>query len=120
MMRTLIRHSTVQREAMKQMTRAINDVEPPPLQVTEEGGVLLSELRNGLKGMDEGRANVRRFDAILIADHFITISKVEVVAGWHETLPCFPYKDRMASKCSNYLSKSPLREGILSESMPQP
>jgi hypothetical protein len=87
---------------MKQMTRAINDVEPPPLQVTQDGGILLSELRNGFKGMDEGRANVRRFDAILIADHFITIGEVEVVAGWHEKRPCFPYKDRMASKRSDY------------------
>jgi hypothetical protein len=69
--------------------------------------------------MDEGGANVRRFDAILITDHFITIGEVEVVARRHEKLPCFPYKDRMASRCSNYLSKSPLREGILSESLPQ-
>src|SRR5829696_3343341 len=104
---TLIWRSTVQREAVNQMARSIHDVEPPPLQVTQDGRVLLSELRNGLIGMDEGRANVRRFDAILIADHFITISEVEVVAGWHEKLPCFSYKDRMASKCSNYLSKLP-------------
>jgi hypothetical protein len=85
MMRTLI-----QREAVNQMARTINDVEPPPLQVTQVRGVLLSEFRNGLKGLDEGRADVRRFDAVLIADHFITIGEVEVVAGWHEKLPCFP------------------------------
>ena len=119
MMRTLIQRSTIQREAVNQMARTIDDVEPPPLQVTQDGGILLSELRNGLKGMDEGRADVRRFDAILIADHFITISEVEIVAGRHEKLPCFPLKSRMASKCSNYLSKSPLRKGVLSKSMPQ-
>src|SRR5918993_4334735 len=100
MMGTLIRLSTVQREAVNQMTRGINDVEPPPLQATQDGGILLSEFRNGLKGMDESGANVRRFDAILIADHFITIGEVEVVARPHEKRPCFPYKDRMASKRS--------------------
>jgi hypothetical protein len=112
MVRTLIWNSTVQREAVNQMTRAINDVEPPSLQVTQDRGILLSELSNGLEGMDEGCANVRRIDAILIADHFIAVSEVEVVAGWHEKLPCFPYKDRMASKCSNYLSISPSRVGV--------
>jgi hypothetical protein len=88
-MQAWTRSRTVQCEAVDQIARVINDVEPPSLPFPDGGRVFLSKLRNRVKGTDEGRANVRHFDTILIADYFIAISEVEVVARWHEKLPCF-------------------------------
>jgi hypothetical protein len=91
MVRTLIWRSTVQREALDQIARAINDIEPPSVPFTQRGGVLSSEFLDSLKGLDQSPTNIRHFDATLIPNYFIAIGKIEVVARRHEKLPCFSY-----------------------------
>jgi hypothetical protein len=78
--RAWIWRNTVQREALDQIARAINDVEPPSVPFTQRRSVLSSEFLDSLKGMDQSSTNIRHFDATLIPNYFIAIGKIEVVA----------------------------------------
>jgi hypothetical protein len=91
MARAWIWGSTVQREALDQIARAINDIEPPSLPFIQRRGGFPSEFLNGLKGMDESSSKIRYYNAVWIADHFVAIGEVEVKAQWHEKRPSFLY-----------------------------
>jgi hypothetical protein len=83
--------STVQREALDQIARAIKDIEPPSLPFIQRRGGFPSQFLNGLKGMDQGSAKIRYDNAVWVTDHFVAIGEVEVIARWHKKLPSFLY-----------------------------
>jgi hypothetical protein len=89
--RAWVRRSTVQREALDQIAGAIKDIEPPALPFIQRRGGFPSQFLNGLKGMDESSAKIRYDNAVWVADHFMAIGEVEVIARWHEKLPSFLY-----------------------------
>jgi hypothetical protein len=80
MVKAWIWRSAVQGEALDQVARTINDVEPPSVPFARGRGILMSEFLDGLEGMDQSHANVRHFEAILITDYFMAIGEIEVIA----------------------------------------